>query len=210
MATCPFCAIGAHYPDSPTAPSALALPPALEPLAAPAFVVLSTPLVLAFLDIMPLAPGHLLVTTRRHREKIDQVGDDEARALGLWLPRLSRVLSNVTGVHDWNIVQNNGPFMSPPVFCLLFFSSSYYMAGFSRCVCELTGSGAAAAQVVPHVHFHIIPRPALTPELRNRSFTMFGRGQRTDLDEDEAAALTVKLRAEVARELERVEDRERL
>ena len=27
-------------------------------------------------------------------------------------------------------------------------------------------------------------RPALTPELRNRSFTMFGRGQRSELDED--------------------------
>jgi len=90
---------------------------------------------------------------------------------------LSRVLANVTGVHDWNIVQNNG---------------------------------AAAAQVVPHVHFHIIPRPSLTPELRNRSFTMFGRGQRSDLDEDEAAELAKNLRAELARELERIAEREKL
>lgn len=62
-------------------------------------------------------------------------------------------------------------------------------------------TGAAAAQVVPHVHFHIIPRPALTPELRNKSFTMFGRGQRSDLDEDEAAELVEKLKAELAKEL---------
>lgn len=60
--------------------------------------------------------------------------------------------------------------------------------------------GAAAAQVVPHVHFHIIPRPALTPELRNKSFTMFGRGQRSDLDEEEAGELVEKLRQELARE----------
>jgi diadenosine tetraphosphate (Ap4A) HIT family hydrolase len=71
-------------------------------------------------------------------------------------------------------------------------------------------TGAAAAQVVPHVHFHIIPRPALTPELRNRSFTMFGRGQRSELDEDEAAELSKKLREELAREMERVERREKL
>jgi len=64
--------------------------------------------------------------------------------------------------------------------------------------------GAAAAQVVPHVHFHIIPRPALTPELRNRSFTMFGRGQRSELDDDEAVELSSKLRDEIARELERI------
>lgn len=53
---------------------------------------------------------------------------------------------------------------------------------------------------MPHVHFHIIPRPALTPELRNRSFTMFGRGQRSELDDDEAAELAGKLREALAKE----------
>jgi diadenosine tetraphosphate (Ap4A) HIT family hydrolase len=62
--------------------------------------------------------------------------------------------------------------------------------------------------VVPHVHFHIIPRPALTPELRNKSFTMFGRGQRSELDDEEAVVLAAKLREELARELERVERNE--
>lgn len=66
------------------------------------------------------------------------------------------------------------------------------------------GVGAAAAQVVKHVHFHIIPRPALTPELRNKSFTMFGRGQRSELDDDEAVALAGKLRDELSREVERM------
>lgn len=60
------------------------------------------------------------------------------------------------------------------------------------------------------MHFHIIPRPALTPELRNRSFTMFGRGQRSDLDEDEAAELAKRLRAELGRELERIAVKEKL
>jgi diadenosine tetraphosphate (Ap4A) HIT family hydrolase len=70
--------------------------------------------------------------------------------------------------------------------------------------------GAAAAQVVPHVHFHIIPRPALTPELRNRSFTMFGRGQRAELDDDEATVLSKDLREELGRELERAANKEKL
>lgn len=56
---------------------------------------------------MPLAPGHLLVTTRRHHEKISDVSEEEAAELGVWLGRLSRVLMRVTGVGDWNVVQNN-------------------------------------------------------------------------------------------------------
>lgn len=56
---------------------------------------------------------------------------------------------------------------------------------------------------MPHVHFHIIPRPALTPELRNRSFTMFGRGQRSELDEEEAAVLAAKLRVGLKEEMGR-------
>ncbi|ESZ97014.1 glycerol dehydrogenase Gcy1 [Sclerotinia borealis F-4128] len=159
--TCPFCSIASNYPTS----SSLSNPDLTSPSA---FVVLSTPLCMAFLDIMPLSPGHLLVTTRKHNEKISDVSEEEARELGEWLPRLSRVLAKVTGVWDWNIVQNNG---------------------------------AAAAQVVPHVHFHIIPRPGLTPELRNRSFTMFGRGQRSELDEEEAEVLAAQLREELGREM---------
>jgi len=108
--SCPFCNIAEHYPPSAT-------PNADHELLSPsAFVILSTPLCMAFLDIMPLSPGHLLVTTRKHHEKISDVTDEESRELGLWLPRLSRVLANVTGVHDWNIVQNNGRHNKPANF----------------------------------------------------------------------------------------------
>ncbi|CZR62054.1 related to histidine triad protein [Phialocephala subalpina] len=171
MTNCPFCNIAAHFPPS-SSPS-----PNYELISPSAFVVLSTPLCLAFLDILPLSPGHLLVTTRRHHEKVSDVTEEESRELGMWLSRLSRVLANVTGVHDWNIVQNNG---------------------------------AAAAQVVPHVHFHVIPRPALTPELRNKSFTMFGRGQRSEIDDGEAAELARNLREGVTKEMERSQNKEKL
>lgn len=70
-------------------------------------------------------------------------------------------------------------------------------------------NGAAAAQVVPHMHFHIIPRPELRSKGRERfTSTMFGRGQREDLDEEEAEALAERVREmvkEVVEEEERVE-----
>lgn len=55
---------------------------------------------------------------------------------------------------------------------------------------------------MPHVHFHIIPRPGTKPELKNKSWTMFGRGQRDDLDDDEGARLAGEMRAVLREEIE--------
>ncbi|MCJ1411195.1 hypothetical protein MMC19_005283 [Ptychographa xylographoides] len=65
-------------------------------------------------------------------------------------------------------------------------------------------NGARAAQVVPHVHFHIIPRPGDVPEIKNRSWTVFGKGQREELDEEEAEDLVKGMREQLALEIERV------
>ena len=161
---CPFCAIVQHHapfpPQSPPSDlqSTLTTPPA--------FVVLSTPTLVAFLDIMPLSRGHLLVCPRVHRPKLTDTTPTEARRLGAAVRVLSRALSRATGVDDWNVVQNNG---------------------------------AAAAQVVPHVHYHLIPRPEIRARGKmSESFTMFGRGVREDLDEAEAETLAAEIRRQVA------------
>jgi diadenosine tetraphosphate (Ap4A) HIT family hydrolase len=68
-------------------------------------------------------------------------------------------------------------------------------------------NGARAAQVVPHVHFHIIPRPASMPELKNKSWTMFGRGQREELDEVEGRSLAGEMRRVLRGEVEKMKKR---
>lgn len=85
-------------------------------------------------------------------------------------------MCSVTGVEDWNVVQNNGH---------------------------------RAAQVVPHIHFHLIPRyqdgrlgPKRTPDVGMlKSWKMFGRGPREDLDDDEGAELARLLREAVQKEI---------
>ena len=73
----------------------------------------------------------------------------------------------------------------------------------------LQNNGAAAAQVVPHVHFHIIPRPDIRASGRySESFTMFGRGQREELDEDEAERFSGLVREMVAEVLKEEEEGE--
>ncbi|KXJ91685.1 HIT-like domain-containing protein [Microdochium bolleyi] len=165
--SCPFCAIASTFspydPSSPPPSSSPQLNP--ENLSPSTYIVLSTPTLLAFLDIMPLSPGHLLLCPRSHRPKLTDVTGHEAADLGAHLRLLSRALCRTTGVQDWNVVQNNG---------------------------------AAAAQVVNHVHYHLIPRPEIRASGRfSESFTMFGRGVRSDLDDDEAAAMAERIRKEL-------------
>ncbi|QKX55801.1 uncharacterized protein TRUGW13939_02899 [Talaromyces rugulosus] len=184
--TCPFCAIAAAYPPIPpsSALQRVSHPPTQTSSNEPssrAFLILATQHVLAFLDIMPLSRGHILLTTRNHWEKVGDVGVRVGEEIGKWLPVISRVTMRVIFGEEslaedqhWNIVQNNGE---------------------------------RAAQVVPHVHFHIIPRPPLLSSSATRqlsSWTMFGRGQRDDLDDDEGEELARLLREELAREVKRV------
>ncbi|KAI5370070.1 Putative histidine triad (HIT) protein [Septoria linicola] len=192
---CAFCRISSAYPHEP--PSNVPVSPDPERVDPQCHLILSTPLVLAFLDIMPISPGHILLTTRKHYRTLGDLrpvsksddtwtarraaeeARDASRALGEWLPIVSRALCKVTGIEDWNVVQNNGE---------------------------------RAAQVVPHIHFHLIPRyqEGRQETQRNgrtdwgtlKSWKMFGRGSREDLDDDEAKVLAKKLRDAIREEVE--------
>ncbi|KAK6443467.1 hypothetical protein LTR95_000294 [Oleoguttula sp. CCFEE 5521] len=190
--SCAFCKIAKAYPAESSPVPANPDPELIDP---GCYLILSTPQVMAFLDIMPIAPGHILLTTRPHYEKLSDMyappkstdwasektatqAKEVSQAIGEWLPIVSRALCAVTGIEDWNVVQNNGE---------------------------------RAAQVVPHVHFHLIPR---YQEGRReiggkgkvdygmlKSWKVFGRGSREDLDEEEAQVMASSLREALKVEL---------
>ena len=64
--------------------------------------------VLAFLDIGPLCPGHMLVIPKERKAFLHELSDAAAAAIGQVLPRLSRALMAATGATDYNVLQNNG------------------------------------------------------------------------------------------------------
>ena len=64
--------------------------------------------VLAFLDIFPLSPGHLLVIPKERRALLHELSDEAAAAIGRVLPRLARAVLEATGATDYNVLQNNG------------------------------------------------------------------------------------------------------
>ena len=58
------------------------------------------------------------------------------------------------------------------------------------------------------MHFHIIPRVSDVPEVKARSWTVFGKGQREDLDEEDAELLVKRMRVRIGKEIERVRRRD--
>lgn len=91
--TCPFCTIASAFPaPTPTLwssksaclsaciPSDKASDP--EKTSPSSFVVLASKDVVAFLDILPMTGGHLLVTSRKHKVKVADLGTTEGREIG--------------------------------------------------------------------------------------------------------------------------------
>src|SRR6266516_3019529 len=88
---CPFCRIAAAFPPyPPTRPppstSTQILPDKVSPAA---FIVLSTPVLIAFLDIAPLSRGHVLLCPRAHRHKLTNTSPTEVAESGKYLRLLS-------------------------------------------------------------------------------------------------------------------------
>lgn len=76
--------------------------------------------VLAFLDINPIAHGHVLVIPKEDAATLDQLSDEAAAAIGRVLPRLSRAVLAATGATAFNVLQNNGSAAHQAVFHVHF------------------------------------------------------------------------------------------
>jgi histidine triad (HIT) family protein len=74
----------------------------------PAKLVLQTDAVVAFLDVAPLADGHVLVIPRQHYARLEQMPPEAVSEVTRLLPDLGRALVQVTGAEGYNILQNNG------------------------------------------------------------------------------------------------------
>ncbi|KAH6705091.1 HIT-like domain-containing protein [Leptodontidium sp. 2 PMI_412] len=170
---CPFCMIASNTPPS-TDPAIINSP--FES----AYPVLSTPIVVAFLDIAPLSPGHLLVCPRRHAMKASEMAVAESAALGFWLPVLTKAVLKSVGTTpeeaSWNILQANG-----------------------------TESG----QTVPHSHFHIIPRVGLARDANEitdaeRQNIVLGEGPREKLDAEDGKRISRGIKSALKEEIEKL------
>jgi len=74
----------------------------------PALKVFEDSATLAFLDIGPLAEGHLLVVPKAHYERLEEMPPDEAGRVMRHFPRLAKAVLQVARTDGYSVLQNNG------------------------------------------------------------------------------------------------------
>ncbi|KAL2043597.1 hypothetical protein N7G274_003904 [Stereocaulon virgatum] len=210
--SCPFCAIATSNPPSsfPSSPHSFSSPPPTPnsttsttlPISPIAHIILSTPHILAFLDHAPISRGHVLVVVRNHREKLGDVSTLEGASVGRWLGIISRAV--VGSVREEWYKGDEGEARGEEEEEEEEGKVEVDVGDWN----VVQNNGARAAQVVPHVHFHIIPRVGDVPEVKARSWTIFGKGQREDLDEQDAEVLVKRMRIRLGEEVEKVRRKE--
>ena len=64
--------------------------------------------VLSFLDIGPVSPGHCLIVTKVHVERLEQCDHTILAELGQSIGLISKAVLQVTQMSDYNVLCNNG------------------------------------------------------------------------------------------------------
>jgi len=74
----------------------------------PSSRILETDDALAFLDINPVNPGHVLVVPKHHHPNLLELPEPIAAHVGSLLPRLCKAVQAATAADGLNVIVNNG------------------------------------------------------------------------------------------------------
>ncbi|MHC5082357.1 MAG: HIT family protein [Planctomycetota bacterium] len=64
--------------------------------------------VLAFMDIGPVSDGHVLVISKEHHQRLDQMSPEAAMAVGKVLPAIAGAVQKSVDSEGYNLLCNNG------------------------------------------------------------------------------------------------------
>lgn len=75
----------------------------------PAYKVYEDEKILAFLDINPVHPGHILVIPKKHVANLEEIDSQSLRDLILVVKKMGALVKNRLNYESYNIVENNDP-----------------------------------------------------------------------------------------------------
>lgn len=75
----------------------------------PSYKIYEDESALAFLDIMPVNPGHTLVIPKKHYENIEAIPEEELADLIKVVKKVGLALKNGFGAKGYNLTENNDP-----------------------------------------------------------------------------------------------------
>lgn len=74
----------------------------------PSARILETDEALAFLDIQPLNPGHVLIIPKGHAATVAELPEEDAAAVARLLPKLCRAVRDAVAAEGYHVIINNG------------------------------------------------------------------------------------------------------
>ncbi|MFH0840435.1 MAG: HIT domain-containing protein [bacterium] len=75
----------------------------------PSYKVYEDNYTVAFLDIAPVNPGHILVIPKDHIEKFEDLDEVLLDAIMNTVQKVAKTLKTAVGVDGYNLIVNNGP-----------------------------------------------------------------------------------------------------
>ena len=110
-------------------------------------------LVIAFLDVNPLSPGHTLVVPKQEMAELQMLSPASAAALGAALPLVAAAILKATGATAYNILQNNGAMAHQEVMHVHFHIIPKYEDGRGLAITWKPSAidHASAAKLTTHV-----------------------------------------------------------
>jgi histidine triad (HIT) family protein len=92
----------------------------------PCYRVYEDDKVLAFLDIEPVNPGHILVLPKIHYQNFEDINETDLSALILTVKKIGKLLKDKLGVDGYNVHENNNPIAGQEIPHLHFHITPRY------------------------------------------------------------------------------------
>ncbi len=86
----------------------------------PAKIIFENEKTLAFLDIKPVNPGHILVIPKKHYSTIEEISEEDLCAVSLTLKKMGKNIKDKLGYEGYNVSLNNDPIAGQEIAHLHF------------------------------------------------------------------------------------------